>query len=143
MCLRQGNFDLNPLDALWDSRYYHYVDFFVLNNQRPLYINQFPDDHYDLELKLRKVLRYREHGPKWVRHKSDEGFMVEWRTSDGEGIPVLNDEWKGDNVISSSVAVAQIDPDDHWQNEALDKIKAKILKYRERYNYRPPRHLLP
>jgi len=128
MCLRDGNIDLNPLDAIWGRRYYQYED--LEFQDAMLHMNEFPGDQYVVHFKLQKQTRARRYGPKWVRHISDEGYTASWESK----IPFRNNSWKGDDVLASAEKVSSRE---NWVDEALESLKSRIKKDRQRYNYRP------
>lgn len=141
MCLRQGNIDLNPLDALWGQRYYSYLDLWAKNTR--LDVGQFEGDVYDVVFKLQKVTRARKHGPAWARRVSDEGWSADWRCE--KGIPFRNDSWKGDEILASAEKVTQHcdgDLSDDWLFEAKASLVERVKKDRIKYNYSPPRKLV-
>lgn len=130
MCLRDGNIDLNPLDAIWGRRYYSYET--VDAGEAFLHVNQFPGDRYLVKFELQKMTRARKFGPQWARRIEACGYVADWRSS----IPFRNHSWKGDNVYGSGEKIDY--PAGDWIGEALEKLKQTIIKDRQKYNYRPP-----
>lgn len=133
MCLRKGNIDLNPLDALWGNRYYSYE--LLEEDTLLIEINQFPGDEYLVDFKLQKMTRSRRHGPKWARRVEFIGYNAEWMINEeNEGIPTQNHDWKGDNTLGSAVKI-----EDHvyWRMEADTKLVAWVIKERKSRGYRP------
>lgn len=133
MCLRNGRIDLNPLDAIWGSRFFDYVT--VEEDILLIEINDFPGDEYMVEFKLQEVWRQRRHGPKlWVARRTFEGHTAEW-SAPGAGIPVQNHSWKGDGILASGVKVKSRDT---WRMDADIALSEFIRKERERNGYHPP-----
>lgn len=140
MCLRDGSIDLNPADALWGHRLFHFTDVgdpvtaFVV-------VGEFAGDSHLVSLQLREQRRHRDHGPAWAR-REDVSYAVEWRADSKEGIPFRNDSWKGDGVLASGVSLPAefSDPNrsGEWVSYVTDKIAEGIRKDRRRYNYSPP-----
>lgn len=130
MCLREGNIPLNPLDALWGARYFHRE---VLEEKYAwVFVDQFPGDRYDVRFRLERVFRYREHGPKWARHKTDCCYDVDWYHN--PGIPTQNHDWKGDNTLGSGFS----DMDkETWESQAVMKLIDWVKTERNRRGYRP------
>lgn len=131
MCLRDGNIDLNPLDAIWGNRYYERETIDTI--ETVVNIGEFPDDFYTVEFTLQKMSRARKYGPSWVRHRTEEGYSVDWKCKGG--IPVRNHEWKGDTVLASSVKVAT--NGDDWLCEATENLIKDMKEDRLHYNYVP------
>lgn len=131
MCLRQGNLDLNPLDAFWGFRGYHYED--LEDAAANLHVNQFPHDSYLVRFTLQKRTRFRAHGPWWARRVSDEGYVANWG-ADPYGIPYRNNSWKGDEIMGSS---ERIHDEEGWVDQALYSLKNRIISDRRKYNYHP------
>jgi hypothetical protein len=130
MCLREGNIELNPLNVLWGARYFHRE---VLEEKMLwVYIDQFPGDRYDVRFRLEKIMQHREHGPKWVRHKTDRGYAADWFHN--PGIPTQNHDWKGDNTLGSGVNIENVE---NWESEAVQNLITWVKRERERRNYRP------
>lgn len=131
MCLRDGNIDLNPLDAFWGSRYFEYEDVEKVNALVP--VNEFPGDEYLVDFTLQKQTRARRFGPSWARHRSDEGWVAAWECR--PGIPVRNHSWKGDNILASGVPVSGVDG---WLAQAVEALVASVKRDRRHYRYNPP-----
>lgn len=130
MCLRDGNIDLNPLNAIWGGRYFE--DVALERKTKTLRMNQFEGDQYPVDLILQAVYRARRHGPKRVRRRTFEGYRVAWDA--GMGIPIRNHSWKGENVISSS---EKIDNPANWWTKATISLYKRIEADRIKYRYRP------
>lgn len=134
MCLRKGNLELNPLDALWGHRYF---DFHEVGKTTALVpINDFEGDEYEVEFKLEKQTRGRRFGPKFARRRSDEGWNADWRCE--TGIPVRNHDWKGDEVFASAVSV-DLNTGEDWVAQAVKSLIEQIRRDRIHYNYVPPK----
>jgi hypothetical protein len=132
MCLRDGNLDLNPLDAMWGSRKFHYED---LSAKRSAFVSPTPGERYLVDFTLRRQTRFRDHGPSWARRPDPKhsGFVVEWFCE--TGIPIRNHTWKGNNVLGSAVHV-DAGPDGLWLEEAVRAVEADIVKDRKHHGYR-------
>lgn len=136
MCLRQGSLDLNPLNAWWGPKLYHYNELDKREDTFGVY--QFEDDYYEVLFRLMSVLQFREKGPMWARKKVDRGYTVEWQVigeSEKIGIPIRNHAWKGDGVYGSSV---NVDSPDNWLGKAHNALQNWVIDQREKYDYRPP-----
>lgn len=133
MCLRDGNIDLNPLDALWGHRYFHYED--VEKRAALVPVGEFPGDEYGVHFTLQRQTRGRNFGPAWARKRTDEGWAASWDAS--PGIPVRNHDWKGDEVLGSAERVPSADG---WLPHAVNSLAERIRRDRIRYGYRPPVH---
>jgi len=137
MCLRDGNLDLNPLDAIWGRRTYDGLRMY--EEDAILHINQFPKDSYPVTLTLEKLYSRRRYGPTWVRRRKRAGYRVEWECK--QGVPFRNHSWKGDRHLGGSFALAaepldRVDVGD-WVDQALAVLKADTIRDRERYGYHP------
>lgn len=135
MCLRNGNIDLNPLDAIWGSKRFEYKT--LEEKDKTIKVDQFPNDRYPIHLKLQKVYCGRLHGPKWVRDYKFSHWSVDWSV-DG-GIPVQNHSWKGDGIWASS---ERIDSPSNWWVKAIIQLRKRVEADRIKCNYRPPSSLL-
>lgn len=131
MCMRDGSIALNPLSAIWGSPMYNYIT--VEEDELLIEIGQFPDDEYMLEVKLEEVWLGREHGPRWVRRKKFMLHVVVWTSE--EGVPIQNDDWKGDVALASSIEVGDAV---YWRMEFDFRFKEWVMSQRERNGYRPP-----
>lgn len=136
MCLRSGNIDLNPLDALWGPRYFNYED--VEKRTALVPVGQFPGDEHEVEFTLQRQTRARRYGPAWVRQSSDEGWVAEWECH--PGIPVRNHEWKGDEILASGEPVDSVEG---WLPQAVASLVERVKADRRRYRYQPPRATEP
>jgi len=132
MCLREGNIELNPLDAFWGSRLYRYTD--LDTKTKTLKMNQFPGDQYEIKLTLQEVHRGRDHGPRWAQRKKFSHWTVAWEVGGG-GIPIRNHDWKGDGILASA---ERIDNPANWWVKALVQLYKRVEEERVKYNYRPP-----
>lgn len=153
-CLRQGNIDLNPLDAIYGSQNYHYktVDtaetiLFMINGQDS--IAEMPQAEFNkfyaegavekhlLKLELQHVDSYRDRAPKWARGYKDCGYMASWRCD--QGIPFRNNSWKGNYTYASAVDLGmKLYVGEAWPFLARGRIRDSINEDRKRYNYKSP-----
>lgn len=133
MCLRNGNIELNPLDAIWGTRKYKYQT--VAREYRDIDFGGYDGDIHHVEMTLQKQTRQREHGPKWVRKREDKGYSVEWECK--KGIPYRNDSWKGDCTYGSGFD--SDGSDQFWVLDAKKKLVKLITHDRINYNYIPDR----
>lgn len=136
MCLRDGNIDLNPLDALWGHRYFNYED--VEKRTALVPVGEFPGDEYEVDFTLQRQTRARRYGPRWVQHRSDEGWTASWECH--PGLPVRNHDWKGDEILASAERVSSAEG---WLPEAVDSLVQRVKKDRRHYGYQPPRQATP
>lgn len=141
MCLRQGNIELNPLDAIWGYRYF---DREVIDHFKGMVeIGEFEGDEYEVEFKLEKNFRQRRYGPKlWVRRRTFEGYSADWTT---KGIPFRNHSWKGDDVLASSEPLTGGNistPPKDWKQQAIESLVERIKKDRDKYKYHPPQEAI-
>lgn len=132
-CFRDGNIDLNPIDAMWGPRYYHYEKLATEDDLVGLY--EWPDDVYNVTFTLMKVTRARRAGPKWARRPKNDGFSVEWECHENTGIPFRNNSWKGDGVYGSAV---KIDGDNGWLGKAEANLMKWITDQRKENGFKPP-----
>jgi hypothetical protein len=102
-------------------------------------VGDFPGDTYLVTLTRERWVRRREHGPRWARRVLSDVVNVEWDARGlCPGIPVRNHEWKGDEIIASSVHCD--DPlGEGWEARAVAQIVAQVRRDRQRYGYQPPR----
>lgn len=131
MCLRDGNIDINPLDAIWGGRLYSYEDLDVRENQL-VSIGQYHGDVHEVTFKLQKQTQGRRHGFWPINRVSDRGYVADWRCD--KGIPTRNHSWKGDCTIASAV---HVDGGEDWLIQAVQKLRESIKKDRERHNFNP------
>jgi hypothetical protein len=139
MCLRDGNIELNPVDALWGRplplpRPTDAV--LAADVTLPVAMGDFPGDTYLITGDLRRRDWAREHGPRWAR-KPSSTYDFRWRSE--TGIPVRNDSWKGDEVLGSGVSLtAEEALGDGWSVLVVERVAAQMRRDRERYRYSPP-----
>lgn len=137
MCLRDGNIDLNPADALWGRPRPERV---TLEGDVTLGVpmGEFVGDSYLITGKLERWDWAREHGPAWAR-KADTTYEFDWRCD--PGIPVSTDrDWKGNEVLGSGVRLthAEVFTGD-WKALVVERVIAQMQRDRRRYGYTPPR----
>lgn len=130
LCLRQGSIALNPLDAFWGHRLYHYVtvDSHISWVQCGT-ANDLNDMHL-VELELQKTDRFREHGPKWLRGRKDEGYTVHWDCR--KGIPTKSHD-RG-RIMGSAFSLKQCQIPT-WKDAAVETLPRRIGEMRVRNNY--------
>lgn len=133
MCLRNGNIDLNPVNAFWGFRRYNYTNIDMCHTV--VGANQFSGDMQEVKLTLQSVVQKRDAGPAWARRPKWIGYSVAWDCRDG--IPTQNHDWKGDCVYGSSVSAKDPIDMEHWKNDAVIALTNWIIKDRKRNNYRP------
>lgn len=148
-CLRDGNIELNPVDAWFGSPKYHY-DKSEEWRTALVVIGQFPGDEYLVKFRREPWVRHRDHGPRWARRVLERGVGVEFdahirseerqpgEPSEQPGIPYRNHDWKGDEVLSGGVRTPEGGWPEDWLPAAVQALKASIIADRERYGYRPP-----
>lgn len=139
MCLRKGNIELNPLDALWGRPRPTRTP----SEPRDAFVQpeQFPGDSYLVRFTLEHNLWAREHGPSWVRRRTTETWSVEWDARPA-GIPVRNHDWKGDEILAGAFPLGEgVYPGDvgEWLPWAAEHLLATVRRDRERYGYLPPK----
>jgi hypothetical protein len=134
MCLRDGNIDINPVDAFWGSRKFVYTDIETFTDT--VGVNAYPRDMQLVTFTLQSCVRQRDHGPAWARRPKWVGYSVAWRCE--EGIPTQNHDWKGDCVYASSVAARDPIDMDFWRRDAMIELVRWIKKDRARNGYYHP-----
>lgn len=141
MCLRNGNLELNPADAVWGRASFHREAL-----ESPIVVavpvGEFPGDTYPVELTLEREQLFREHGPAFARRVLSDRFTVSWDARDYcKGIPVRNHDWKGDEVLASGVSLPDgYDPaDGRWPELAVEQIVEQVKRDRRHFGYVPPR----
>lgn len=140
MCLREGNIALNPVSAFYGSR--KWLLFKESESQEAVVdINQFPADEYTVKFRLNERHVRRDAGPAWARRIVRKDLTVEWDASDVGGIPVMNHDWKGDEILSGNLPVSTLktwDGKSDWLPLAVEGLKDLVVADRIRYQYRPP-----
>jgi hypothetical protein len=134
MCLRNGNLELNPADALW-GRPRPTRTVLVDDVTLPIALGQFPGDTYLIEGKLERWDWAREHGPRWAR-KASSTWHFDWRGK----IPTDRGNWKGDDVLGSGVTLteAEVAQPDAWPRLVVGRVTEQMLADRRRNRYVPP-----
>lgn len=138
MCLRDGNIDLNPVDAFWGRQLWLRDESFPEETTRALVpVGEFEGDEYQVDFTLERRTVRRQHGPRWVQRiaRVDYTAKAECRP----GIPIRNHEWKGDEILGWHVDI----PHEHvdrgtWLGEAVLRTIDLVRRNRLRYGYRPP-----
>lgn len=131
MCLRSGNIDLNPIDALWGTR--KFISKKLEEDTLLIEVNAFVGDEYMVNFIVNQVALGREYGPKWARKETLDGYSASWYVKDG--IPIQNHDWKGDNVYASAFQIP--DPID-WRLDADQTLVAHIIETRFKNHYQLP-----
>lgn len=136
MCLRRGNLQLNPADALWGTPT---PDRVKIGDEvtLPVPMGEFPGDTYLMEVQRERWDWRRVHGPIWARKRSTQ-FHADWRSE--KGVPVSTDrDWKGNEVLASGVNLTEAEAlGDGWQEVVIDKVVAHMKESRRRHGYKPP-----
>lgn len=135
MCLRDGNIDLNPLDALWGPTLWLKDESFAGRTARTLVpVGDFDGDEYDVEFTLERRTIRRQHGPRWVQRVREVDY-----SADASGrIPVRNHSWKGDDILGWGVRVSeQSVRDGSWVREAVANTIELVRRDRKHYGYQP------
>lgn len=135
MCLRDGNIDLNPLDALWGNKLWLKDETFQGDTTQALVpVRDFDGDEYPVTFTLERRTVRRQHGPAWAQrvHRIDYSADADGR------IPIRNHDWKGDDVLGWGVNVsAESVADGSWVKEAVAGTIAMVQRDRKHYDYRP------
>lgn len=141
MCLRAGSIDLNPASALWGRRLYQREPLVDEPVVVAVPVGEFPGDTYLVGLTLERTWLQRDHGPAFARRRTPQGYSVDWDTRGHcNGIPVRNHDWKGDEVLASSVRLPDgVSAMGDWTAVAVDLIVTQILRDRRHYGYVPPK----
>ena len=139
MCLRDGNIDLNPVDAFWGNKLWLRDETFPEQTVRALVpVGDFDGDEYEVDFTIERRMVRRQHGPAWARRvkRVDYSADAECRP----GIPVRNNSWKGDEILGWNVKVpAESVAAGTWVREAVERTVELVRRDRARYRYVPPR----
>jgi len=121
---RSGSLSVRPMDYVYGgSPSYSYQD--VEGPTTVLLVTSEGTEH-NVDLTLQKQRLSRPKGPY------TESWVVKWDCT--EGIPVRDNDWKGDCFYGSAV---KVDSENDWVNEALWALRADVTSYRQRYQWTP------
>lgn len=135
MCLRDGNIDLNPIDALWGNSLWLKDETFTAQTARALVpVGDFDGDEYEVDFTLERRTVRRQHGPAWAQRVKRVDY-----SADAVGcIPVRNHAWKGDEILGWGAKVSeQSVKDGTWIREAVAGTVDLVRRDRKHYDYRP------
>lgn len=138
MCLRDGNINLNPVDAFWGSKLRLRDEDFPEQSARVLVpVGDFEGDEYEVDFTLERREVRRRYGPAWARRVKRVDYSADAKCT--PGIPVRNHDWKGDEILGWGVKVsAESVADGTWVREAVAGTVDLACRDRKRYRYSPP-----
>lgn len=138
MCLRDGNIDLNPIDAFWGSKLWLRDENYPGQTARALVpVGDFEGDEYEVDFTLERREVRRRNGPAWARRVKRVDYSADAKC--GPGIPVRNHDWKGDEILGWDARVSeQSVKDGTWVAEAVAKTVDIVRRDRKHYQYTPP-----
>lgn len=134
MCLRDGNIDLNPVDAIWGSPKYLRTEVGDVRTGLVV-VGEFERDEYLVDFQLERYEVRREHGPAWVRRVLRSGW--DYQAKCKPGIPVRNHDWKGDEILGWGGKIESVDGD--WLPAAVANTIEQVKRDRRHYGYCPPK----
>jgi hypothetical protein len=137
MCLRDGNIDLNPVDAFYGSRLWLRDESFGEEKATTLvHVGDFPRDEYLVDFTLERRQVRRKAGPAWARRVKRVDYSADAKCD--PGIPIRNHDWKGDNMLGWSVRIpASAVEDGTWPKEAVAGTIEHVRRDRKHYGYVP------
>ena len=138
MCLRDGNIDLNPVDAFYGSKLWLKDETFPEQTVRGLVpVGEFEGDEYNVDFTLERREVKRRNGPAWARRVKRVDYAVDAKCH--PGIPVRNHDWKGDEILGWHVTVPhEAVENGTWLGEAVLKTIDLVKRDRLHYGYCPP-----
>jgi hypothetical protein len=130
----QGHFSIDPTEWLWGRRRYTYDD-----AGEPVTVTVETAEgttHDDVVLQL-------QHGwygwEKRPRPRGRDRWSADWNSR--TGIPVMHHEWKGDEILGSSVELTTTEAKrEDWPRIAAEKIRAQATDWRIRYGWSRERY---
>ncbi|MGW6912602.1 hypothetical protein ACWGB8_02070 [Kitasatospora sp. NPDC054939] len=121
-----GSTVLDPRDRWLGPVRYSYED---VGPKRPGRVLMPEGDGHTVTLQLQRQRKGRRRG------RQVESWVVDWLCR--PGIPVRNHDWKGDEIISSSVEVSESAVEyGRWPEEACARIAADMSQDRSRHRWR-------
>ena len=138
MCLRNGNIEINPIDAFYGSKLWLKDESFPERVKTALVpVNHFPGDEYEVVFTLERREVKRRHGPAWAQRVKRVDFSADARCK--PGIPVSNHSWKGNEILGWGCKVSEESvAHDTWVREAVAKTIELVERDRKHYRYHPP-----
>lgn len=137
MCLRDGNIDLNPVDAFYGSQLWlRDENFPELTATALVHVGDFDRDEYLVDFRLERREVRRKAGPAWARRVKRVDYSAAAKCD--PGIPVRNHDWKGDEILGWSVRIPiEAVEDGSWVKAAAAGTIELVRRDRKHYGYKP------